>query len=534
MSIENINQIQPVENNLFGDYGLNGVSLYGSEQEKLKVNNREKFADIATLSLGSDQTYNIPLESVRNETRVCIKSLETFVEDMDIILQQVNIFPDASPILDETHNHIWSELKNNRYVRSLYPLDEDYEVPDFVSYTEYLYAEKHQCRGCRKFIKEYEKLTSTTTFAHLYSFRKIVLNLLNEAYCIQLSLQEDFGSDYEDESQQQTATYYLYWLKMATHYKRVFENSIPASPTLLPESELDQVSKKQAAQFQTFFSIRVNSETNNINNQLNSLHKDLNDDCNVFYLKFLRPSLRFKSKVASEIEIDFRTTNMTGTMPKLAEEAVTAMLSIEGNFKSLLTDLLERRNLMIKKIDSIYQSILQRRKYILYISQLAHKALSKNKIVTDKFDQSKVDLITAAVVDREITTQKLTSSHALLDDLEEDAHPQYLLRSGGILTGNVQVEEGVTIDGVQLSTHAHSGSDGSSRIKAIDIDFDSVREEYGETKLLEINDIIDVKVDSFIPDILTGGIPVADVVVSINIPEYLEDKYDFEIQYIEI
>jgi hypothetical protein len=534
MSIENINQIQSVEKDLFGDYGLNGVSLYGSEQEKLQVNNREKFADIATLSLGSDQTYNIPLESIRNEAKSCIKGLEGFVDDMDIVLQQVNLSPDSSPILDETHNHIWLELKNNRYVKSLYPLEEDYDTPDFVCYTEYLYAEKHQCRGCRKFIKEYEKLISTTTFAHLYSFRKIILSLLSEAQCIQQSLQEDFGSDYEDESQQQTATYYLFWLKMATHYKRLFENSIPATPTLLPESELDQVTKKQAAQFQTFFSIRVNSETVNINNQLNSLYKDLNDDCHIFYSKFLRPALRFKSKVANEIELDFRTTNMTGTMPRLAEEAVTAMLSIEGNFKSLLTDLLERRNLMVKKVDSLYQSILQRRKYILYISQLAHKALSKNKIVTDKFDQTKADLITAAVIDRESTTQKLTSSHALLDDLEEDAHPQYLLRSGGVLTGNIQVEQGVTVDGIHLSTHAHSGSDGSVRIKAIDIDFDSVREEYGQAKLLEINDIIDVKIDSFIPDILTGGTPVADVVLSINLPDYLQDKYDFEIQYIEI
>lgn len=534
MSIENINQIQPVEKDLFGDYGLNGVSLYSQEQEKLKVNNREKFADIATLSLGTDQIYNIPLDSVRNEALLSIKVLKTFVDDMDLILEQVNLIPEASPVLDETHHYIWSELKSNRYVKMLYPSEEDYVVPDFVSYKEYLYAEKHQCRGCRKFIKEYEKLISTTTFAHLYSFRKIVLSFLNEAYCINKSLEEDFGSGYEDESQQQTATYYLFWLKMATHYKRLFENSIPATPTLLPESELDQITKKQAAQFQAFFSIRVNSETVNINNQLNSLHKDLNDDCNVFYSKFLRPALRFKSKIANEIELDFRTTNMVGTMPRLAEEAVATMLSIEGNFKSLLTDLLERRNLMVKKVDSLYQSILQRRKYILYISQLAHKALSKNKIVTDKFNQEKIDLINAAVLDREITTQKLTSSHAMLDDLEEDAHPQYLLRSGGVLTGNVEVEDGITIDGVHLSTHAHSGSDGSARIKAIDIDFDSVREEFEGTKLLEINDIIDVKVESFIPDILTGGIPVADVVLSINVPEYLEDKYDFEIQYIEI
>ena len=534
MSIENINQIQSVEKDIFGDYGLNGVSLYGSDQENLQKNKKQLFLDVDNLNLGSDQVYSLPLSSVRAEAKECTKALQTFIDDMDIILRQVNISPDASPTLDECHHKIWKELKNNNYTQEVQTTEYIDTVPNFVNYLEYLYAEKHQCRACRKFMKEYEQLTSSTTFAHLFSFRKIVLSLLNESYCINKSLEEDFGEEYEDESQQKTATYYIYWLKMATHYKGLFEKSIPATPTLIPESEVDQVSKKQAAQFQTFFSIRVNSETVSINNQLNSLSKDLIEDCNVFYTKFLSPALKFKSKIASEIELDFRTTNMSGTMPRLAEEAITAVLAIEGNFKALLTDLLERRNSMIKKIDSIYQSVLQRRKYILYIAQLAHKALSKNKIITDQFDENAIQILTAAVLDRESVVSQLTSSHSRLDDLEEDAHPQYLLRAGGILTGNVAVDSGVTIDGVSLSTHTHSGSDGSSRIKAIDIDFDSIRDDFSQNKLLNINDIIDVKIDSFIPDILVGGTPVADVVISINVPEYLQEKYDFEIKYVEI
>jgi hypothetical protein len=122
----------------------------------------------------------------------------------------------------------------------------------------------------------------------------------------------------------------------------------------------------------------------------------------------------------------------------------------------------------------------------------------------------------------------------MLDDLGEDSHPQYLLKTGGTLSGNVTLDEGVTIDGIDPSLHAHDGSDGSVRIKAIDIDFDSVRDDYEQTQTLNINDIIDVRIDSFVPDILTGGTPVADVVLSINVPEYLSKKYDFEILYVEI
>jgi len=527
MSIENFNQIQTVENDLYGDYGLNGVSLYNDQQLKTPKPNSEIKKDLPFLSLGSDEFYNIPLKNIRDQANETIKGLNTFIDDINIILDQVNLDPEISPTLEQCHRHIWEEIKNKQNI-------EEMEIPNFINYRQYLYAEKHQCRGCRKFVKEYDQLISTTTFAHIYSFRKIILAVLNESYCIQKSLNEDFSEGYEDESQQQTATYYLYWLKMATHYKRLFETAIPSKPTLLPESEVDQISKKQAAQFQAFFSIRVNSETVTINNQLQSLSKDLIEDCNVFYEKFLSPAIKFKTKVGSELSLDFRTTNMLANSPRLAEEAITAVLAIEGNFKSLLTDLLERRNIMTKKIDTLYQSILQRRKYILYIAQLASKALSKNKIVTEVFDQKYIDILRLVSFDREITTSRLSSSHSMLDDLGEDSHPQYLLKSGGTISGDISLDEGVTIDGVEISTHSHDGSDGTPRIKAIDIDYDSVRDDYEQTQALNINDIIDVKIDSFVPDILTGGIPVADVVISINVPEYLSKKYDFEILYVEM
>ena len=530
MSIENINQIQTVQTNIYGDYGLNGVSLYGDSQGKYPKQASELKKDISFLSLGSDEFYNIPINNIRAEAKEVIKKLNIFIDDVNIILDQVNINPEISGTLQECHRHIWDEIRTKQNLN----ISEELVTPSFINYRQYLYAEKHQCRGCRKFIKEYDQIISTTTFAHIYSFRKIVMSILNEAQCIQQSLDKDFEEGYEDESQQQAATYYLYWLKMATHYKRLFETAIPSQPTLLPESEVDQVTKKQAAQFQAFFSIRVNSETVSINNQLQSLSKDLIDDCNIFYERFLSPAIKFKTKVGSDLSLDFRTTNMVANSPRLAEEAITAVLAIEGNFKSLLTDLLERRNSMTKKVEGLYQSILQRRKYILYIAQLASKALSKNKIIAETFDQKYVDILRSALFDREVMVSRLSSSHSMLDDLGEDSHPQYLLKTGGTLSGNVTLDEGVTIDGIDPSLHAHDGSDGSVRIKAIDIDFDSVRDDYEQTQTLNINDIIDVRIDSFVPDILTGGTPVADVVLSINVPEYLSKKYDFEILYVEI
>lgn len=527
MSIEDINQIQPMQNDIFGDYGLNGVSLQSNQD----VNTyHQKYSSsknsYETLILGSNQNYYIPLNSVRNESIETLRGLRDFISDVDYILDQVRIDPDTSPTLQETHRHIWSEINSEKF--------EGYTIPNFVSYQEFIYAEQHQCRGCRRFVKEYNKLISTTTFGHIFIFRKIALALLNEASCIASSLEGDFDSDYENDSQQKIATHYVYWLKMATHYKKLFEKTIPSKPTLLPESEVDQIDKRQAAQFQAFFSIRINSETVNIDNQLHSLTKDLVDDCNIFYDQFISPAIKLKSKVIEDLSLDIRTTNMIGSLPRLAEEAITAVLTVEGNFKSVLTDMLERKNLMIKKIDSIYQSVLSRRKYVLYVSQLASKALSKNKIVTENYDPIYVEQIKNAIINRDEKVNSYTSSHSSFSNLNEDSHPQYLLKSGGVITGNISVEQDVTIDGVQISSHAHDGTDGTVRIKSIDIDYDSVRELNKQVPILDIKNDLTVTIDSFDTDVLPGGTPVANAIVSIELPDYLKDRYDFEIQYLEM
>jgi hypothetical protein len=108
------------------------------------------------------------------------------------------------------------------------------------------------------------------------------------------------------------------------------------------------------------------------------------------------------------------------------------------------------------------------------------------------------------------------------------------MKSGGSIIGDIIVENNAKIDGVKLSTHAHDGVDGSSRIRSIDIDYDTVRTELSLNQLNSAAKEITISVDSYTPDILQGGTPVADVNVSINIPDEYKDKYDFEILYIEI
>lgn len=523
---------------IFDDYKINESSPLSGTESDTPINGKSSIFNDISVSYGSDQPYSMPLDLVRKEAINCKNILENFLKELENILRQVNLNPFNNPNLEEAHTYIWDEINKSettfpKIELEGYPGDLRFPKPSFICFDQYLYAEDCITRGHRKFVKEYDNLISNSTFGHIYDIREMIKYLINELDCIKYSLDTDFGDKYEDESQQQVSTYYLYWFKMAIHYKELFTKAITASPIGIPESELDKTTKKQAAQFQAFFSIRVNSLTVVVDNQLDSLHKDLVTNCNIFYKKYLSPALKFKTKVISDFSLDYQTTQMKSEMPTLAEEVTIALLSVEGNFKSILTDLLERRNHTTAKIDSILQSLVLRRKYANYIFQLSQKALTKEKITAVSTTDAYARLLSSIYVNTS-HINSLNSSHNLLDDLGEDSHPQYLMKSGGSITGDIVVENEAKIDGVKLSTHAHDGVDGSSRIRSIDIDYDTVRREISLNQINNAAKEITISIDSYTPDILQGGTPIADVNVSIDIPDEYKDKYDFEILYIEI
>jgi hypothetical protein len=537
-NINNIENILVSENSVFADYKSETSSSNSDYVDSTKLSSRNKSLLKNELgAYGSDQSYSVSLAIVRQEADNTISKLNGFKSDLENLLRQVNLDPFNNISLEESHKYVWNQINNMeinfpKIEVENYPGDIKYPTPPFICFDQYLYSETGDTRGYRRFVKEYDNLISNSSFGHLYDYREIIKYLLVETSCIKQSLTRDFGTSYEDESQQQVASHYFYWLKMALHYQKLFAENIPFTPTPLPQAEVDKASKKQAAQFQAFFSIKVDSLTTVIDSQLESLYGDLVTNCNVFYDSFLGPALRFKTKVVSDFSVDLRTTNMKSVFPIMSEEAVIALLVAEGNFKSILSDLIERRNITTSKLENLYQNILQRRKYTNYISQLAIKAIKKQKIVTQNTNENYETLLQSITKLDNINILK--SSHALLDDLNEDSHPQYLMRSGGKISGDISVENDAKVDGVKISTHSHNGVDGSERIKSIDIDYDSGRKNIKLKQINSLQNEVYISVDSFIPDILQGGIPVADVNISIEVPDEFVDKYDFEILYTEL
>lgn len=551
MSINRSEKISSSGSYIFRDYSTSGGSTQSLQEQKYDKRKEQSFNDVDNYDFYSlTPAYRIPINVVKEKVFSVDQKIKDLLQTYEELLGKVYINPYLDNNIEEAHYHLFEEVEKkyeetfNSYYKSklnLFTIDTvgmngkpevspESVVPNYISFAQYIYAEEHGCRGCRKFVKEYDRLISHSAFVHLFDFRYYLKLILNESKCIKNSLLYDFGEEYEDESQEQAAIFYYSWAKMAENHTRIITEELTQQADKLSVSEVDIISKKQAAQFQAFFSIRVASYTETIDNILFNLKKDLVDNCELLYKRYVTPSLKFKTQVAAPLELDIETTNMSTLAPVLASEVITAINAFKGNFGSILSDLVQRRNNLNSKFDKLLSLNIQRRKYIGYIDQLSEKASSRPKIVLSVTDDKTSILFENIFIDQS-ERESLRSSHLNLDDLDKDSHPQYLMRSGGTIFGDINVEEGVTIDGVDLSTHAHTGFDGSAKIKSTDIDYQTVRDEIEIS--LNQNPNISVNIAQFNSSIRTGGVPTVNATLDINIPDELKDLYEFEILYRE-
>ena len=553
MSINSSNNSPLSSPRVFDEYSVSEGSSNSLYEEDNLRRQQQVFNDIKDFdTYALKKPYSVPLNVVRSKVDNVYSKIEATLNVYEEILENVYINPYLNSDLEECHLHLWEEIAKN-YPESLYYIEQEDEdsvfiggssrfdettgqykevgPPSYISFSQYLYAENHGCRGCRKLVKEYDKVISHSMFVHFFDYRYYLSMLLHEIECIRESLINDFGVEYDDESQEQAAIAFFAWAKMAENHTRLIAEELDEPKREIPSSEVDSISKKQAAQFQAFFSIRITSYSEAIDNILFSLKKYLVDTCDIFYHKYVSPAIKFKSKVASPLEIDMLTTRMTQNAPTLSEEVITAVNAFRGNFGSILTDMTQRRNSLQEKFDRLYSLNRQRKKYVDYIDQLSSKASSRPKVILNVEKDIYSNVFTQILINKD-DRQSLFSSHGSLDGLLEDHHPQYLLRSGGTIFGDIIVEDGVTIDGVDLSTHAHTGDDGSAKIKSTDIDYQSVRDETVILQTEEGNQF-SIGIDSFESDTRIGGVPVVNAILNISVPDDIIDKYEFEIIYME-
>jgi hypothetical protein len=244
-----------------------------------------------------------------------------------------------------------------------------------------------------------------------------------------------------------------------------------------------------------------------------------------FYNEYLNPIIRLSKDISDPLEFDFSVDRYTESIPVLAGEVFRSNTSVAGSFLSIHTDYVERSGMFMRKSDFLIGLIHQKRKYSTYISQLSQKGVKKKIVLAQVKDDVYNNYFRSLIFDSK-RNDKLVSLHSRLNSLDSNDHPQYLLKDGGNIVGDISVDPGVKIDGVDISSHTHSGSDGSPKIPADNIDFDIVRsvDSTGVTVVKPSS----VRVVEFIPDIIEGGVPVFDTIVEMVVPDNISGSYTYE------
>lgn len=405
--------------------------------------------------------------------------------------------------------------------------------PDYITYEEYSFASEHLCRSCRELTKQYDLTINHTSFGHLFDIKKIIKYIKNEVTIIKNIVTHQFEERYKNESEGEIAKQLSDWAKAATHYTKQLAAEITTPPSSIPESELGQISEKQAVQLQAFFSLKVNSYTSEIHSISNSIKRDCLDTASVFYQNYLLPAVTFKSQVVEPLIFDFTTTSIGAQCPTILGEVVVANNAVTGNLGSISTDFIERRNQLGKKLEALIQLIILKRRYVNYITQLEEKAVKRAKVLIftkDKNLEKYKSIFNDIPIDSE-RRENLRSSHGQLDDLDGDSHPQYLRRDGGTITGKIEMADGATIGGVNIANHSHSGIDGSNLISASSIDYDSARASYYSSSQ---NAYGNIRVSEFSQSLLIGGGIAFDATLEIDVEDDKVNTYEFEILYNEI
>jgi len=486
--------------------------------------------------------YFIPYREVLNHVLTAENLVFTTMSKVEEnLLGKVYIEPYCDLDLQKCHAAVWAEASAKMNIpdklSDVVTIPENTNeivakdnTPSYICFEEYLYAERSGTTASRRFLSEYTDVIAHSTFSYLFQIRKVLKYILNELTCIKKSLLVDIGGSYDNESQQKIAAQYEGWAKKAIHYSQRVSKTAGSKAEQIPQSEMDSLSKSQAAKLQAFFAIRLSAVDSELEDLLSSLKRDLMDNCDIFYERFLSPAIRIAKDISAPLLLDLQTTNFRSSSPTLAKEIDFASNIINANFVSVQTDYFERHEAFSIKLDALFNLIIEKKKYSNYISQLANMATSKKKILKNVEEDVYSSLFKKVYIDNS-PVMNLTSEHSLLDGLDKNDHPQYLLRSGGHMEGSVTVDDGVTIDGVDVSAHAHTGFDGSSRIKAFDIDYDSVRVENREDY---VKSPVSLSVEKFIETIADGGIPRFDAVILIDVEDDTLESHEYELLYSEI
>jgi hypothetical protein len=286
---------------------------------------------------------------------------------------------------------------------------------------------------------------------------------------------DEFIGEIDDTSEYRIIEAFQNWGENAYNtLSEILKASKKENRTQLPASELDNLDRSKATGTQALFKVKLNALNQRISSVFGEMYRDLNATADIFYRNYLGRALKFRLKISRDLGTGISS-------PILKEEIRNTVASLDSNFSVHLADLLKRiSNFKESSIDIIGVATV-RDSYNYYITQLASKgATVKNEFSSVPLSQEELTAVGNIDLVKDFRKIKnyeaaFVNAHAQLSGIDEDdAHPQYLLKAGGTITGDITLADGIKVGGIVPSLHKHNGVDGSAKIAGGDIEFNSI------------------------------------------------------------
>lgn len=491
---------------------------------------------------GPSQTYRTGLSSnAPSET-----SSSGFTGEFGVGIHDINYVKNTFALMKEKIATLYKDLEFELSKYSLlinpddkvfisayeasFPESERKKFSNTLHFDMYKSLLKENSNNAKNYLrKKYESEIRSVNGTNCFDILKLIVLIYSEMTRMEEFL-DGFIGEVDDTSEYRVIEAFQSWAEDAydtvKKLREAFENKKTAR---LSNSELDSLDQSKAAGIQALFKIKLNVLNKSIRTSFSEIEREYDLSGDVFYNKYLGPSLRFRIKVSRDLANGLDS-------PVLSREVANTVASLDSTFAVHLADLFKRGMNFQKHCLDILGSLAMRDTYVIYINQL----MSKGKLIANTFSNvpileyelsyfGSIDLLSDF---RQLAdfNDNFTKSHFELSDLDSDeAHPQYLLRSGGILTGDVTLEDGVKFGGIVPKTHKHNGSDGSAKISGADIELNSITTESISTVSSSTGIPYNLSIEGQNSEISPIGVATVTVQMGFMIDDETTAGYEFEI-----
>jgi len=480
-------------------------------------NGREGLEDVAFGEFGGGF---FDLNVINALTSQIIKDVSDLVSEIELKLRSYSmIIPTADTALNSAYQMVFavSATPNSSTTGYLH----------YFMYKQLLMMPDSNAAAYMK--SRYEASIRDESGTNVLDILKLCLYLNNEAKRIQEFIVNYIG-DLDDTSEFRVLESFQFWAEDAAIFTKRLRSAFQQETTgAIPSSELGTLNKQKASGSQTLLKIKLNA----INKQLNILFSDMSKNfemtADTFYDKYLGPAVKFRSKIGKDLNNELSSA-------VLAREVKLAIAGLEADFSATLADLIMRLSGFDDKATIILNYVIMRDTLVMYINQLSLVGVKvRNQFSNVDIPQSElvkfdnINLLENHHIDI-LFEDNFTKSHSELSNLDDSgAHPQYLLRSGGSITGNIDVLPGITIGGMNPAIHRHTGTDGTQKIHGTDIEINTVTADNVDSENASTSVPINLTVASQSIRIVPPGVAQVSIAIGFDVDISNIVSYEFEV-----